>query len=555
MNTADFKKLTVRGLKFCGYYSTRLILNTIVYLTQLVSNGVFGMHLNDLKLPDIKFSEIDKEKDSIDGNIKVPKWLKQSGLCLGYNYFRPKELLYYPIDSYDELCKTWAFIGAPGTGKSTMGENLAIDIANNTDFGLCFIDVADGDTIDTIIKNLSEHRLKDVILLDFTQKNYLPGLNLLDFDKEILEQFPHIIQAEIISFFKKRFAESIGFSSEDLLANGINIILQQNVYPKTLLTLINLFADKKFRKQIIESLEDTRLKKYWIRFEKFSESQQREITRPLLNKVGNLTNNNYLISIICQATSTINFTNVIDEGKILLIKAPKAYVGKTNIQIIIPIILSKFWFSALSRFKMPITQRKPFFLFLDEPQQYLNNEANFDEMLTEMRKYRLSLMLFFQSPEQIAIKNIINTILEVAPHLFIFQLGRSGMSMLMRELEEADEETEKLFRFLFFTLPKHHAISRIYYKTHNTNIVLKTKPKPTGISVQEFENRYQMLLDQSKLYTKPLDVIKKEIEIYDIDIDENEEMIENENSKQQNRKVDFFEQFKKEINQTRYRNR
>jgi len=513
----SIKEFAIKSGKHVVLYSGKFVLGSIGYAVQIASNGILGMSIPDYKLPDLKFKE---DRNSLgDRVILTPSkfLLKGNGIAIGKD-ISTKNRINYPIDHFDDLCKTFIYVGAPGSGKSTLAENQAIQIAkinnlpNFNTAGFCAIDVADGALIDNILMSIPEDRLDDVVLLDFSNKDFLPSINLLEFDEKVEKQFPHFIHAEIISFFKKRFGEQIGFASEDLLSNSLNAILKQTDYPKTLLGIIKMLTEVEYREQILKSLRknkrNTSIVRYWDRFEAQSPSVKRDIVKPLLNKVGNLTNNDYLKSIICQNKSTVDFRKIMDEGKILLIKAPKVAVGKVNIEILIPLILSKFWIAALSRFDTNNTNlRRPFFAFLDEPQMYLSNEAGIEEMLTEMRKYRFGLHFFFQSPEQTQLQSVIRMMLEVHPQIISFAIGRGGAQTLFKEFETGDEEKDMSNRFAILNLPKYHALCRFLYKSEKSVSLIKCDPPAKHVR----KKIPDIVVENSQNYLRSVDEIMDEI--------------------------------------------
>ena len=513
----SIKEFAIKSGKHVVLYSGKFVLGSIGYAVQIASNGILGMSIPDYKLPDLKFKE---DRNSLgDRVILTPSkfLLKGNGIAIGKD-ISTKNRINYPIDHFDDLCKTFIYVGAPGSGKSTLAENQAVQIAkinnlpNFNTAGFCAIDVADGALIDNILMSIPEDRLDDVVLLDFSNKDFLPSINLLEFDEKVEKQFPHFIHAEIISFFKKRFGEQIGFASEDLLSNSLNAILKQTDYPKTLLGIIKMLTEVEYREQILKSLRknkrNTSIVRYWDRFEAQSPSVKRDIVKPLLNKVGNLTNNDYLKSIICQNKSTVDFRKIMDEGKILLIKAPKVAVGKVNIEILIPLILSKFWIAALSRFDTNNTNlRRPFFAFLDEPQMYLSNEAGIEEMLTEMRKYRFGLHFFFQSPEQTQLQSVIRMMLEVHPQIISFAIGRGGAQTLFKEFETGDEEKDMSNRFAILNLPKYHALCRFLYKSEKSVSLIKCDPPAKHVR----KKIPDIVVENSQNYLRSVDEIMDEI--------------------------------------------
>jgi len=541
------KDLTIKSGKYSALYSSKFVLGCLGYTVQMISNGILGQGIPDYKLPNLKFGD---DKNSLGDRVvlKPSKFLlKGNGIVMGKD-LNTKNVISYPIDHFDDLSKNSIYVGSPGSGKTNLAENIAIQISkinnlqNFNTAGFCVIDVADGALIDNILMSIPENRLEDVVLLDFSNKDFLPGINLLEFDEKVEKQFPHFIHAEIISFFKKRFGEQIGFASEDLLSNSLNAILKQTDYPKTLLGIIKMLTEVEYREQIVKSLRKNKrnasVVRYWDRFEAQPPSVKRDMIKPLLNKVGNLTNNDYLKSIICQNKSTIDFRTIMDEGKILLIKAPKVAVGKVNIEILIPLIISKFWIAALSRFDITDkNKRRIFMLFLDEPQMYLSNEAGIEEILTEARKYRLCLHFFFQSPEQTQIQSLIRMMLEVQPQIISFAIGRGGAQTLFKEFETGDEEKDMSNRYAILNLPKYHALCRFLYKSEKSISIIKCDPptKPLRKQIPDAINQ------NSQKYLRSVDEIMEEIleSDYIPEPDFNIEVIDNDQQRFDVGKIDF----------------
>jgi len=515
------KDLAIKSGKYSALYSSKFVLGCLGYTVQMISNGILGQGIPDYKLPNLKFG--DDKVDIEDRIVLNPSkfLLKKDGLNLGSDFYKSSNVIRFPINCFDDLCKTWIYVGDPGCGKTTLAENQGIQIAeinnlpNFKTAGFCAIDVADGMLIDNIMNGLPENRLEDVILLDFSNKEFLPGINLLEFGEQVEKQYPHFIHGEIISFFKGRFGEQIGFASEDILANALNAVLKQTDYPKTLISIMQMLSEAEYREKVIKSLSKNKRNsstiRYWEKFEGQSPSVKRDMIKPIMNKVGNLTTNDYLKSIICQNHSTIDFRKIMDEGKILLIKAPKIAVGPINISILIPLILSKFWISALSRFDTTDKdKRRPFFLICDEPQSYLNS-VGIEEMLTEMRKYRLGLHFFFQSPEQAQIQTVIRMMLEVRPQIISFSIGRGGAQTLSREFETGDSEKDMANRYAILNLPKYHAMCRFLYKSDKSVILLHTNN-----TAKHFRKKIpDIVIENSQNYLRPVEEILDEIAEFD----------------------------------------
>ena len=184
------KDLAIKSGKYSALYSSKFVLGCLGYTVQMISNGILGQGIPDYKLPNLKFGD---DKNSLGDRVvlKPSKFLlKGNGIVMGKD-LNIKNVISYPIDHFDDLSKNSIYVGSPGSGKTNLAENIAIQISkinnlqNFNTAGFCVIDVADGALIDNILMSIPENRLEDVVLLDFSNKDFLPGINLLEFDEKV----------------------------------------------------------------------------------------------------------------------------------------------------------------------------------------------------------------------------------------------------------------------------------------------------------------------------------------------------------------------------------
>lgn len=275
-------------------------------------------------------------------------------------------------------------IGQTGTGKSGMLELLALsDIFHN--HGYAIID-PHGDLAINNMQFIPPSRIKDVVYFNPSDMAYPIGFNPMEVTN------PHMkshISSEVIGVLKRMFGESWGPRLEYILRYTILALLD---YPNTtLLDITRMLTDKKFRKTIVESCQDTVVKQFWnVEFASWNDKFAAEAISPVLNKVGAFTANPIIRNIIGQPKSTFNIRQIMDEGKILVVNLSKGLVGEDNAAILGSFLVTKIQLAAMSRSDIPnIEDRRAFYLYVDEFQNFATD--SFATILSEARKYGLNL--------------------------------------------------------------------------------------------------------------------------------------------------------------------
>jgi hypothetical protein len=92
-----------------------------------------------------------------------------------------------------------------------------------------------------------------------------------------------------------------------------------------------------------------------------------------------------MMPIIGQQKSAFNFRDLMDNQKILMVDLPKGSIGETNAYLLGMIIVGKILMAALSRTDMPAEQRKDFYLYIDEFQNFTTNSVC--QILSEAHQY------------------------------------------------------------------------------------------------------------------------------------------------------------------------
>lgn len=286
-------------------------------------------------------------------------------------------------------------IGKTGMGKSTMLENLAIQDIKNGE-GICFID-PHGSTAEKLLDYVPEERIKDVLYFAPFDLDHPVAFNVME---DVGTDKRHLVVSGLMSVFKKIWVDAWSARMEYILANTLLALLE---YPgSTLLSINKMLADKKFREEVINHVKDPGVRSFWVdEFSKYTERYAQEATPAIQNKIGQFTSNPLIRNIIGQSESTVDFRKIMDDKKILIINLSKGRIGETNANLLGSMIITKLYLAAMSRADVPAPLLKAlpsFFLYVDEFQSFANE--SFADILSEARKYKLSLTIAHQYIEQ-----------------------------------------------------------------------------------------------------------------------------------------------------------
>lgn len=285
-------------------------------------------------------------------------------------------------------------IGKTGMGKSTLLENMIIeDIQAGA--GLAVTD-PHGDMAEKILSYVPSSRINDVIYFNPFDAEYPIAFNILENNKP---EYKNLIASGLVGVFKKIWADSWGPRLEYILMNAILALLENP--GNTLLGLPRLLVDKKFRKKIVDHVDDPVVKSFWVdEYANYNDKFRNEAIAPIQNKIGQFLSSALIRNIVAQPKSTIDVRRVMDEGKILIMNLSKGRVGEENSALLGAMMITRIQLAAMSRVDIPESERRDFFLYVDEFQNF--STESFAQILAEARKYRLSLVLAHQYIEQLS---------------------------------------------------------------------------------------------------------------------------------------------------------
>lgn len=315
-------------------------------------------------------------------------------------------------------------IGKTGMGKTTLLENMIIsDIINGE--GCCYID-PHGDTADKLLDYIPADRINDVIYINPADTDFPVAFNILE---AVDEKSKHLIASGLVGVFKKQFAESWGPRLEYILRNAVLALLD---YPgSTLLGIMRILVDKTYRDKVVEKIKDPVVKSFWTNeYTKWNERVLQEVISPIQNKVGQFLSNFLIRNVVGQVKSTIDMREIIDNNKILIMNLAKGRIGEDTMQLLGSMIVTKLYLAAMSRVDVPETERRDFYLYVDEFQNFATD--SFADILSEARKYRLNLIIAHQYIEQLP-ENVVAAVFGNVGTLINFRVGAADAEMIVKE--------------------------------------------------------------------------------------------------------------------------
>lgn len=314
-------------------------------------------------------------------------------------------------------------IGKSGTGKSTLLANMIINDLKH-DKGLAVVD-PHGDLIETVLNYIPKRRMNDVILVDPTDPHAVVKLNLFEGGSMVHRE---LIASGIVAIFQKLYANSWGPRLEYILRNTLLTLLSQNA---KLEDILRMLTDQKYRRRVVESMDDLVLKNFWQEeFERMQDKQRTEAISPILNKVGQFVTSPLIRNVVNTNQSSFSIEDAMNNGQIILMNLSQGKLGEDNTALLGAMLITKIQLAAMNRVYIPEEERRDFHLYIDEFQNFAT--SSFIKILSEARKYRLSLILANQYIAQIP-DEIKAAIFGNVGSMASFILGAQDADWMMKE--------------------------------------------------------------------------------------------------------------------------
>jgi hypothetical protein len=393
-------------------------------------------------------------------------------------------------------------VGKTGMGKTTIIKQMAYqDILSGK--GVAVID-PHGDMIKELLSVIPNSRKKDVIYLDPTDKSWPVGLNILNPGGTFVdeEEKADWITGSVISVFMKITPKANwGQRMEHILRNATMTALITE--SPTLMTIQKLLTNTAYRQQVTATLKDPVLKQFWLdEFKMFGHMQKADMISPLTNKLGEFITSPMSRHILLQAESTIKFSDVMDQGKVLLVNLSKGNLGEERSGFFGTLIISLIQMAAYQRAQIPEDERKDFFLYIDEFQNFAN--AHFADIFSEARKFHVFIIPSHQNVAQIEDVKTAKVVLGNSGTIISLKNGPDDEAVILPFMSPEVEQGE------IINLQPHHFFMKVTNEDSEDAFSGETVPldiKGSG-KVRDF-----VIANTRKQYATPRAVVEKQLDI------------------------------------------
>jgi len=368
----------------------------------------------------------------------APANLPKEGLILGKNIFRGEEKEARLAE--DDRRRHLYIIGQTGTGKTTLIYNLLVqDILAGRGVGV--LD-PHGELIEKALAAVPAQRAEDVVLLDPADLEKPVGLNMLEYDAKFPEQKTFIVN-ELINIFDKLYdlKTTGGPIFEQYTRNALLLLMDDPETKATLMEVPKVLSDKVFRAGLLQKCKNPVVKDFWEKeAEKAGgEAALQNIVPYITSKFNVFIANDYMRPIIGQSKSTINYRQIMDGKKIMLVNLSKGRLGDINSSLLGLINVGKLLMAAFSRIDVAEEARNDFYLYLDEFQNFATESIA--TILSEARKYRLDLTIAHQFIGQLTEK-IRDAVFGNVGSIMSFRVGAEDAEFLVKQFAPVFDQND-----------------------------------------------------------------------------------------------------------------
>jgi len=390
---ALFDSPTFNGFKFNLSKNIEELTTAFIFRffpQQITQNVLNSVELATIfHLPDQNSIPTSQVKRQMSKQVDGPTQVMEEGLLLGYNEFRG---IKKPIRlAMKDRRRHLHIIGQTGVGKSVFQENLAYqDMMDGR--GFAFVD-PHGDSVEALLSKVPKERVEDVVYFNPGDMANPIGLNMFEFDHPDQKDF--LVQEAIsmlYGLYDPGHTGIVGPRLEHIFRNCA-LLLMSDPAGGTFIDIPKLLVDEEFMKSKLKYVTDQQVLDFWTK--EFPSSQRSseagEVISWVVSKFGPFISNDAMRNIIGQTKSGFNFADIMNNNKILLVNLSKGKMGDLNSRLLGIIFVMKFQAAAMARANISEEERKDFTLYVDEFQNFATD--SFETILSEARKYRLSLVL------------------------------------------------------------------------------------------------------------------------------------------------------------------
>lgn len=364
-------------------------------------------------------------------------------------------------------------IGKTGVGKTTLLETLLRhDIMAG--HGCALID-PHGDFVTRVAAAIPAHRKSDVVYLDVSDPAQPFAYNPL---ARVSPERRSLVASGLMEVFKKMWGAAWGVRMEHILRNALLALLDQPA--ATLGDVPLLLNDKDFRKRVLANVTNDQVLQFWkLEYERYSPRYRADAIGPILNKVGAFLADPKLNRIFTRSEGAVRLRSIMDEGKVLLVNLAKGKIGEDSAAILGGLLVTSLGLAAYSRADMPESERRPFYIYVDEFQNFTT--LAIANMLSELRKFGVGMVLAHQYLHQLEV-DIRHAVLGNAGTLISFRLGPEDSAFIAREFEPYFDHLDLM------NLPNHEIYIKLMIDGTPSRPFSATTLAPAGVSSTSHAN-------------------------------------------------------------------
>ncbi|PLX28612.1 hypothetical protein C0581_01765 [Candidatus Parcubacteria bacterium] len=411
------QKLLIRDFIYRSFNETK---DTLLNTEELAS--LWHLPLHSTEAPNIKWLGARKPAP--------PPNLPSDGILMGHVPYRGQD---YQVKLQDADRRRHLYvIGKSGSGKSVLIQNMAVqDIQNGK--GVAVVD-PHGDFAEYVLSHVPKDRADDVVIFNPSDLDRPVGLNMLEARSE--DEKDYAVQEMIGIFYKLFPPEMIGPMFEHQMRNVMLTLMADIDNPGTIIDIPRMFTDDDYVKIYLKKLKDPVVRAFWEKeMAKTSDFHKSEMLGYLISKVGRFVENDMMRNIMGQQKSGFNFRDIMDKQKILIVNLAKGKTGEVNAKLIGLIIVAKLQMAAMGRADMAEEDRKDFYLYIDEFQNFITDSIS--TILSEARKYRLDLIIAHQYLNQLVDDKgkaeIRDAVLGNVGTMCVYRIGPEDADVLAKE--------------------------------------------------------------------------------------------------------------------------
>lgn len=407
------------------------------------------------RLP-VPYSTLHKNVSLVSASfLNYPPEITERGIHIG-NKQLPLTNLEVNIQR-EALFRHMYLLGQTGTGKSTFIKGMAKDLIEKGE-GCCIID-PHGDLFEDILQLIPAVRKKDVVIFDTSNIEGSAKLNLLTFNKDKPEQKANIVQDLVRSLGQSYdMKQQAGFMFELFLRAAVYLAIEDFStayfrHSATLNEVKNIIENEKLRDFLLGKTSNIQVLTAFAEVKNLSGDSSWSNFIPYINsKLAIFTDNPYVNALFNCKSPNLDFSHIMDNKKILLVRLDKGQIGFGNLNLIGGVFFSKLIMAIMSRSETDKKNRTPYYVFVDEFQNFIQSDIS--DALAEVRKYNVSLTLANQTLGQLD-QRMLDAVLGNVGNTIFFRPGINDYDKISHFLEPEFTRQEIL------KLPNFNCIARL----------------------------------------------------------------------------------------------